>query len=96
MSTTNIKNVITKYNEAKLALLEALKSIVENKGGKVKLATPYYFMLDDVEVRLTKLYISKEGNLYATYINGWVDNNILLHCNTIDSDYISDLLTYLM
>lgn len=35
MKTMNVKNVIAAYKEAKNALVEALKGIVESKGGEV-------------------------------------------------------------
>ena len=87
MKTMNVKNVIAAYKEAKNALVEALKGIVESKGGEVKLNEPYNFALGDVELSFTKFYV-KEGNLYATYTDGWVEYEMLFPNSTLDSDYI--------
>lgn len=95
METMDIKNVITKYNEAKNALVEALKNIVESKGGEIELNEPYYFDLGGMEMSFKKFYIS-EGYLYATYTDGWVDSEMLFPCSSLDSDYVCDLLSYLM
>lgn len=95
METMNVKNVIAAYKEAKNALVEALKGIVESKGGEVKLNEPYNFALGDVELSFTKFYV-KEGNLYATYTDGWADSEMLFPNSTLDSDYMCDLLSYLM
>lgn len=95
METMDVKNVIAQYNEAKNALVEALKNIVESKGGEVKLNNPYYFALGDVELNFTKLFIS-EGNLYATYSDGWSDSTMEFPNGVLDSDYICDLLSYVM
>ena len=94
METMNVKNVIAAYKEAKNALVEALKGIVESKGGEVKLNEPYNFALGDVELSFTKFYV-KEGNLYTTYTDGWADSEMLFPNSTLDSDYICDLLSYI-
>lgn len=95
MKTMNVKNVIAAYKEAKNALVEALKGIVESKGGEVKLNEPYNFALGDVELNFTKFFIL-EDNLYATYSDGWSDSTMEFPNGVLDSDYICDLLSYVM
>ena len=57
METMDIKKAIENYENAKIELANALKSVVESKGGEIILSEPYYFAYGDVECHFTRLYI---------------------------------------
>lgn len=95
METMEIKKVIENYNNAKIELANALKSVVESKGGEIVLSEPYYFPYGGVDCHFTRLYIS-DNHLYADYSDDWRIDKMLLPYDLLNSNHIRNLLTTLI
>ena len=95
METTDIKKVLDNFNNAKLELVNALKSVVESKGGEIVLSKPYYFPFGDVECHFIRLYIS-DNHLYADYSDDWLIDKMLLPNDCLNSNHIRNLLNRLI
>ena len=95
METMDIKKAIENYENAKIELANALKSVVESKGGEIILSEPYYFAYGDVDCHFTRLYIS-DNHLYADYSDDWVIDKMLLPHDYLNSNHIRNLLNRLI
>lgn len=95
METMEIKKAIENYNNAKIELANALKSVVESKGGEIVLSEPYYFYYGGVDCHFTRLYIS-DNHLYADYSDDWRIDKMLLPYDLLNSNHIRNLLTTLI
>ena len=95
METMEIKKAIENYNNAKIELANALKSVVESKGGEIVLSEPYYFLYGGVDCHFTRLYIS-DNHLYADYSDDWRIDKMLLPYDLLNSNHIRNLLTTLI
>lgn len=95
MKTMEIKKAIENYNNAKIELANALKSVVESKGDEIVLSEPYYFPYGGVDCHFTRLYIS-DNHLYADYSDGWRIDKMLLPYDLLNSNHIRNLLTTLI
>ena len=95
METMEIKKAIENYNNAKIELANALKSVVESKGGEIVLSEPQYCHDGCVDCQCTRLYIS-DNHLYADYSDDWRIDKMLLPYDLLNSNHIRNLLTTLI
>lgn len=95
METTEIKKAIENYDNAKIELANALKSVVESKGGEIILPEPFYFTWGGVECYFTRLYITN-NHLCAEYSDDWCIDKIYLPHDFFNSNYVRNLLNILI